>query len=106
VWDSISTQPDLLATVLDLTGLDLQYPIMGKSIFSDKKSQLSLMQFNDYYALRVKDEVAILRPNKKPLTFIYENEHLKKAKHNKNLEDGVVAFVNLLNYLYENRLYR
>jgi phosphoglycerol transferase MdoB-like AlkP superfamily enzyme len=106
VWDSISTQPDLLATVLDLTGLDLQYPIMGKSIFSDTKSRLSLMQFNDYYALRVKDEVAILRPNKKPLTFIYENEHLKKAKHNKDLEDGVVAFVNLLNYLYENRLYR
>ncbi len=45
---------------------------MGYSIFSDKKQDLSLMQFNDRYALRVKDKVAVIRPKKEPMTFIYK----------------------------------
>ncbi len=106
IYDKLSTQPDLLATLLDLMGLDLSYPIMGHSIFSDKKREISLMQFNDYYALRVKDKVAVLRPDKEPLTFIYKDEHLIPTKHDKELERDVVAFVVTLNYLYQNRLYR
>ena len=63
-YDKISTQPDVLATALDLIGLDLTYPIMGHSIFSDKKQNISLMQFHTSYALRVDDKVAVIRPNK------------------------------------------
>ncbi len=106
VYEHLSTQPDVLATALDLLGLDLAYPIMGHSIFSDKKRDISLMQFNTFYALRVKDKVAIIRPNKKPLTFIYHDKHLQAIPHDEELEKDLVAYIVLLNYLYDKKCYR
>ncbi len=105
-YTKLSTQPDVLATVLDLIGLDLEYPIMGHSIFSDKKAELSLMQFNNFYALRVKDKIAVIRPHKKPLTFIYKDKHLKPTEEDKELEKDALAFILTLNHLYQNRLYK
>ena len=106
IYEKLSTQPDVLATALDLMGLDLKYPIMGHSIFSDKKQNITLMQFNTYYALRVDNKVAILRPNKKPITFEYKDKSLKRVKHNKELEKDVLAFVVTLDHMYNNQLYR
>jgi len=106
VYDKIATQPDVLATALDLVGLDLKYPIMGKSIFSDEKNEISLMQFHTSYALRVKNNVAIIRPNKKPITFLYKNKHLVKTESNKELESDLLAFIVVLDNLYQKRLYR
>jgi len=105
-FSRLSTQPDVLATALDLIGLDLNYPIMGHSIFSDKKQDLSLMQFNDRYALRVKDKVAVIRPEKEPMTFIYKNSHLKTTTHDVELEKNTLAFVLSLSHLYNEKLYR
>ena len=105
-YDKLTTQPDVLATALDLIGLDLKYPIMGHSIFSDKKQNMAVIQFNDYYALRVDDTVAILRPNKKAITFIYKNKHLIKTKHDKELEKDLLAFIVALDYMYNEKLYR
>jgi phosphoglycerol transferase MdoB-like AlkP superfamily enzyme len=106
VYEKIATQPDILATALDLLGLDLTYPIMGHSIFSDDKQNISLMQFNASYALRVEDKVAIIRPGKEPLTFTYHDKHLTPAPDDSELEADVRAFVIVLNYLYEKQLYR
>lgn len=106
-YNKISTQPDILATALDLMGIEhLTYPIQGHSIFSDKKQNVALMQFNDYYALRQDDKVAIIRPDKEALTFIYKNEQLKLATHDKTLEEDALAFVVTLNYLYHNKLHQ
>ncbi|MDF1874752.1 LTA synthase family protein [Sulfurimonas sp. SAG-AH-194-I05] len=114
VHDAITTQPDLLATALDLIGLDLMYPIMGHSIFSDKKQNISLMQFYDSYALRVGNKVAIVRPNKEASTFLYEEPteyfdrsyHLTPIEHDKELEKDALAFVITLDYVYNEKLYR
>ena len=105
-YNKLATQPDVLATALDLIGLDLKYPIMGHSIFSDKKQNIVLMQFNTYYALRVDDKVAILRPNKKAITFEYKDKHLKETEHDKELEKDVLAFIITLDYLYNKRVYQ
>lgn len=113
-YKKISTQPDALATALDLVGVDFAYPIMGHSIFSDKKQNISLMQFHTSYALRVDDKVAIIRPNKKAITFSYtdpsnfedKNNHLSEIEHDKELEKDALAFVITLNYLYNNKLYK
>ena len=106
VYDKIATQPDALATVLDLMGVDGTRPIMGHSIFSDKKQNISLMQFNDRYALRVDNKVAVLRPNTKPLTFKYEDKHLISIPNEKELEKDLLAFVLVLNHIYQERLYK
>lgn len=106
VYNKLSTQPDVLATALDLIGINLKYPILGKSIFDNDKQEISLMQFNTFYGLRAKDKIAIIRPNKKPLTFIYKNEHLVKSSFEDiELEKDCLAFVLTLNYLYNEKLY-
>ncbi len=105
-YTKLSSQADVLATAIDIMGLkDPKYPILGHSIFSDKKQNLTLLQFNTTYALRVNNKVSILRPNKKAVTFKYENKHLIKIKDDKELNKDVLAFVIVLNDLYENKKY-
>ena len=114
IYDKIASQPDVLATALDLIGLDLKYPIMGHSIFSDEKQNISLMQFHTSYALRANDKVAIVRPGQKALTFLYKNPktyldrspHLTPIEHDKELEDDALALVVALDYMYNKKLYR
>jgi phosphoglycerol transferase MdoB-like AlkP superfamily enzyme len=106
LFDGVSTQPDVLATALDLMGLDLEYPIMGHSIFSDKKQNLSLMQFNSTYALRVDDTVAVLREGMPPQTFKYVDEHLVPTEPDEELQKDLLAFLVTLDYLYNKKLYR
>jgi len=114
VYDKLATQPDVLATVLDLIGLDLKYPILGHSIFSDEKQNVSLMQFHTSYALRVDDKVAVVRPNKNSLTFLYKDpstytdkdNHLTPIAHDEELEKDALAFIITLNYLYSNKYYK
>jgi len=113
-YDKIATQPDVLATALDLLGLDLSYPIMGHSIFSDKKQNISLMQFHTSYALRVDDKVTVISPNKEPVTFLYKNpdtyldkdNHLTPIDNDKELGEDALAFVVVLDYLYNKKLYK
>jgi phosphoglycerol transferase MdoB-like AlkP superfamily enzyme len=100
------SQPDILATALDYLGEDFEYPILGHSIFFNKKAEVNLMQFNNSYALRVKERVAIVRPQKEPQTFLYKEKHLIPTAHDKELEHNALAFVLGLNYLYDKQLYR
>lgn len=105
VYDKIATQPDVLATALDLLGLDLKYPIMGHSIFSDNKQNISLMQFHDSYALRSDNKVVVIRPDKNPITFLYQDKHLVETESDVELQNDALAFVTVLDYLYNNKLY-
>jgi len=107
VYNKIATQPDILATAIDLLGIDKpNYPIMGHSIFSDKKQNIALMQFNETYALRKDNKVAIVRPNQPPLTFNYIDQHLQSTEHDIELETDALAFVIVLDHLYQNKLYK
>ncbi len=114
VYKNIATQPDVLATALDLIGLDLKYPIMGHSIFSDKKKNISLMQFHNSYALRIGNKVAVVRPGKKAMTFNYrahdkyvpKESYLTETEHDTELENDTLALLVVLNDLYSKKLYR
>ncbi len=105
-YHKITSQPDVLATAIDYLGKDFSYPVLGNSIFSDKKKNLNLMQFNDTYALRVDNLVAVVQPNQAAQTFEYKNERLVPIAHNIELEKDALAFVIGLNYLYDKQKYR
>ena len=105
-YSNQASQGDLLATALDLAGISGRYPIMGNSIFSDMKKDINLMQFNDRYALRVGDKVSVIVPNKEAQTFKYVNKHLEKSKHDRELEKDLLAFITVLNHIYNERLYK
>ena len=105
--DRLSMQPDLLATALDLIGIDkLRYPILGHSIYEDHKKDISLMQFHQMYGLRAGEEIAIIQPEEKPVTMKIEKGHLVAAPHNEALEKDTLAFIIGINALYQNKLYR
>jgi phosphoglycerol transferase MdoB-like AlkP superfamily enzyme len=101
-----TSQPDVLATALDLVGLDLSYPILGQSIFSDTKKEMNLMQFNDVYALRMGDDVAVIGPNMVPQTYKYRDEKLVLAPANKLMQKQALAIITVLNDMYEKRSYK
>lgn len=104
--DRLSSQPDALATAVDLLGLDLEYPILGKSVFDDDKAEISLMQYHDIYGLRYKNKVAVIQPGKPPITYnVTENDHLVLTEHDKNLEKDALAFIIALDKLYRKQLY-
>ena len=105
--DQLVTQPDAIATALDLVGADFSYPILGNSVFSDKKSEISLMQFHDIYGLRRKNEVAVLQPGKPATTYsITDDDHLVLSKHNIELEKDALAFIITLDLLYNQQLFQ
>ncbi len=105
-YSHLSSQPDILATALDLLGKDFKYPILGNSIFSDNKQDINLLQFNENYALRVGNKVAVAVPNKPKETFIYKDKKLIPTLHDQELEKDVLAFIITLNHLYDKQLYR
>jgi len=101
---TLSSQPDVLATALDLTGLNLEYPILGHSIFSDNKTQTTLLQYHDIYGLRSGNKIAIAQPDKPSQTYmVIEGDHLKATQHDVELEKDTQAFVIMLNELYRKR---
>lgn len=106
VYDKLTSQPDVLATAIDFLGKDFKYPILGKSVFSDVKNEVNLMQFNESYALRIGDKVAVVRPNKPAETFMYVDKHLVATSHDQELEKNALAFIVGLNHLYSKRLFR
>lgn len=113
-YEKIATQPDIIATTLDLIGADFEYPILGHSIFSDKKRELAFMQFNDNYALMVKNKVAVIRPGKEASTYTYDrnkafvkmDKHLVEVEHDVELEKDTLAFILSMNNLYDKSLFR
>lgn len=103
----LSSQPDALATVLDLMGMEFEYPILGRSVFSDKKSGVTLLQYHDIYGLRYKGEIAVLQPGQPAETYrISEEDHLTLTEHNSELEKDALAFIVTLDLLYREQLYR
>ncbi|MDQ1298352.1 MAG: hypothetical protein QG558_891 [Campylobacterota bacterium] len=105
-FDRLSTQPDVLATALDLVGVNLTYPVLGHSIYSDTKQEIAFMMFNDMFALRIHDKIAIIQPNKPAQTFIYVNEHLQTAPHDTELEKDALAFVKVMDDIYNKKRFR
>jgi phosphoglycerol transferase MdoB-like AlkP superfamily enzyme len=105
-YDKLASQPDVLATALDLVGIDMHYPILGHSIFSDAKTDVALMQFNDTYALRKGDAIAIIEPNVAPQSYIYKDKKLIATEHDVNLEKAALALITILEDMYDKKLYR
>jgi phosphoglycerol transferase MdoB-like AlkP superfamily enzyme len=106
VYPKQSSQPDILATALDYLGKKFKYPILGNSIFSDNKKDINLMQFNENYALRVGDKVAVIEPNKKAQTFIYKDKKLILTEDNIELQKDLLAFILALDYVYREQKFR
>ena len=106
IYKNLTSQSDVLATALDLIGIDLTYPILGNSIFKDNKKEINLMLFDEIYAYRKGNKVAILVPNLPSKTYEYKNEKLIEIAKDELLEKEGLAILYVLNDMYENKLYK
>ena len=106
IYKNLTSQSDVLATALDLIGIDLTYPILGNSIFKDNKKEINLMLFDEIYAYRKGNKVAILIPNLPSKTYEYKNEKLIEIAKDELLEKEGLAILYVLNDMYENKLYK
>ena len=106
IYNNLSSQADVLATALDLIGIDLSYPILGNSIFKDNKKEINLMLFDEIYAYRKGDKVAVLVPNLSAKTFLYKDKKLVNIEKDELLEKEALALIYVLDDMYKNRSYK
>lgn len=105
-YEKLSSQSDILATALDLIGIDLTYPILGNSIFKDNKKEINLMLFDEIYAYRKGNKVAVLVPSLPTKTYEYKNKRLVEIEEDLLLEKEALAIVYVLDDMYQKKLYK
>lgn len=106
IFTNLTSQSDVLATALDLIGIDLSYPILGNSIFKDNKKNINLMIFDEIYAYRKEDKVAILVPNMPIKTYLYKDKKLIAIENDLVLEKEALALIYVLDDMYKNKSYK
>lgn len=106
IFTNLTSQSDVLATALDLIGIDLSYPILGNSIFKDNKKNINLMIFDEIYAYRKEDKVAILVPNMPIKTYLYKDKKLIEIENDLVLEKEALALIYVLDDIYKNKSYK
>ena len=106
IFSRLTSQPDVLATALDLIGIDLSYPILGNSIFKDNKKDINLMLFDEIYAYRKDDKVAILVPNMPIKTYLYKDKNLIEIEEDSLLEKEALSLIYVLDDMYKNKSYK
>ncbi|WP_419972060.1 LTA synthase family protein [Aliarcobacter butzleri] len=106
IFTNLTSQADVLATALDLIGIDLSYPILGNSIFKDNKKNINLMIFDEIYAYRKEDKVAILVPNMPIKTYLYKDKELIEIENDLVLEKEALALIYVLDDMYKNKSYK
>lgn len=106
IFTNLTSQSDVLATALDLIGIDLSYPILGNSIFKDNKKNINLMIFDEIYAYRKEDKVAILVPNMAIKTYLYKDKKLIEIENDLVLEKEALALIYVLDDMYKNKSYK
>ena len=106
IFTNLTSQADVLATALDLIGIDLSYPILGNSIFKDNKKNINLMIFDEIYAYRKEDKVAILVPNMPIKTYLYKDKKLTEIENDLILEKEALALIYVLDDMYKNKSYK
>lgn len=106
--DGLASQIDLAPTLLDLMGLDVDTPLMGRDLLHvpDATPGRALMQYDLANGYRVGDDVVVLEPYAAPRQFRYENGRLRPETLDRELVRDAIAHVQVPSILYHERRYR
>ena len=107
-WDGLASQIDLPPTLLDLMGLDVDTPLMGRDMVQVPEGTPghALMQYDLANGYRVGDDVVVLEPYAVPRQFRYENRRLRPTPLDEELVRDAIAHVQVPSILYHERRYR
>ena len=104
----LSSQIDLMPTLMHFSGLDSIHPMVGRNLMQLKPEAKgrSIMQYADNSAYRVEDQVIVLRPFLKPKQFDYSTGKMVPAVLDQELAQDALAYASLPWLLYSQKLYR
>ena len=106
----ISSQIDMLPTLLSLAGIDGYHPAIGRDLTEQKYfdgAGRAVMQFYHLQAYLEDDRVVVLAPFQQPRTFrLQEQALLKSLESDRQLERRALAYANWGPQTIRNRAYR
>ncbi len=107
----ISSQIDLLPTLLSLMGISAEHPSIGRDLTREEflnGSGRAMMQGHSIQAYLENDEVIVLQNNKEPQHYVYDMQnglHLS-TEINTGLRDRALAYATFGPVMIEKRAYR
>ena len=104
----LSSQIDLIPTILHFSGLDTTHPMIGRDLMTlpPEAPGRAFMQYADNNAYRVNDEVIILQPDEGPSQYVYRDNVLHPTALNPEMARDALAHAHLPWILYSERSYR
>jgi phosphoglycerol transferase MdoB-like AlkP superfamily enzyme len=107
-YDGLASQVDLLPTLFDLMGLDVDTPLMGHDLVQLPPTTPghAFMQYDLTNGYRVGDDVVVLAPYQRPQQFRYDAGRLLPAPLDPELARDAIAHVQVPAMLYRERRYR
>ncbi len=107
-YDGLASQIDLLPTILDIMGLDVDTPLVGRDLVAvpDAVRGRALMQYDLANGYRVGDDVVVLRPYVEPRQFRVEGGRLRPEPLVPELARDALAHVQVPAMLYRERRHR
>lgn len=105
---TLSSQVDLLPTILHFTGGEATHPLIGRNLMALPKDVpgRAFMQFGEHNAYRVNDQVIIQRPFVPAEQFAYRDEKLEPSTLDPEMARDALAHVHLPWILYSEKLYK
>lgn len=105
------SQIDILPTLLSLTGVSGQFPLVGQDLTRSDTKERALMVYNELFGLRENQELAVLQPERKADFYNINGDHValkaKKALSPREFDENLVkdgqALENLGLAIYKNR---
>ncbi len=107
-YDRLSSQIDLMPTILPLLGITADSPMIGQDLFLPdlRGPGRALMQYGMNNALLRGDDVLMRLPGKKVRQFKRSEAGLVPAETDPQLAELSLAYLTLASYLYDAQVYR
>ncbi|WP_372794484.1 LTA synthase family protein [Lutibacter sp.] len=109
-YEKLCSQLDMPPTLLDLIGIDIETPMIGRNLFelNDSIPGRAIMQFYTTNAFRNGDDLLVLQSGKEPIQFkVAEKDILIPAeKVDKELAKDALGHIVTASYLYNSLKYR
>jgi phosphoglycerol transferase MdoB-like AlkP superfamily enzyme len=104
----LSSQIDLLPTLLHFSGLEAVHPLVGRNLMTlpPNTPGRAFMQFGENNAYQIEKDVIVLRPYLKPEQFTYEKEALVPAPLNDEMVRDALAHAHFPWVVYSEKKYR
>ena len=107
VYEKITSQVDMLPTLMDLIGISAEYPHAGRHLLTlpEAVPGRAVMQYGRAHAFMYGDQVVIQQSGNEPLLFTYQEGKLIQAELAPELAKDALAHALLPSYLYYNLLH-